>query len=122
MDTHEDFKALQGSIQNALVSTVKTVNRLGTQDLAFLKSASPDFRDRLEGTVSRMLDLSNQLLESCAKACDTTAPTVEDADDVDLNWKRIVDLIDTSFEKADLAIDEFRGLRKRNDTPEAPVC
>jgi exosome complex exonuclease RRP6 len=117
MEPAQDFKSLQERIQKSLVSTVKTVNRLAAEDLDFQRTVNPDVAEQLDEKSQRVLDLSSRLLRSAASACGLKAPTFEDVDDIDLNWRGVVDVVDTVLEKADTALDEYTGLIKRKDPP-----
>ncbi|KKF97372.1 Exosome complex exonuclease rrp6 [Ceratocystis platani] len=115
MDAPLDFQTLKESVQSALVATVKTVNRLAAEDLDFQKTANPATGKRLERSVGRILALSQKVLKAEAKSVGTQAPRITDTDDLELNWSKIVDIVDCIFEKADSALDECTGLAKRRD-------
>lgn len=117
MEPPQDFKSLQEGLQKSLVSTVKAVNRVVAEDLDFQRTVNPDVAEQLDDTSSRFLDLSSRLLTSAATACGLEAPTLEDADDIDMNWRGVVDVVDTLLEKADTALDEYTGLIKRKEPP-----
>ncbi|KAL5614966.1 hypothetical protein BROUX41_005034 [Berkeleyomyces rouxiae] len=119
MDTPPDFQALKDSVQSALVATVKTVNRLAAEDLDFQKTANPATAERLERSVGRILGLSQKVLKAEAKSVGTQAPRLVDAEDLELNWSKIVDIVDCIFEKADSSLDECTGLAKRRDAGHA---
>ncbi|PNY28857.1 Exosome complex exonuclease rrp6 [Tolypocladium capitatum] len=115
----QDFKSLQEGIQKSLVSTVKTVNRLAAEDLSFQRTANPDVAENLDDKTARVLALSTRLLQSAAKACGVKPPTLEDAEDIDMRWPDVVDVVDSILEKADTALDEYTGLVKRKEPPNA---
>lgn len=117
MEAAQDFKSLQEGIQKSLVSTVKTVNRVTAEDLAFQRTVNPDVAEHLDDKSARFLDLSTRLLRSAAKACGVKPPSLEDAEDIDMNWQSIVDVVDSVLEKADTAMDEYTGLVKRKEPP-----
>ncbi|KAG5941272.1 hypothetical protein E4U53_007444 [Claviceps sorghi] len=114
-----EFKTLQEDIQKSLVSAVKNVNRIAAEDLSFQRTVNPDVAEHLEDKAARVLDLSARLLGSAAKACGVKAPTLEDAEDIDMSWQYIVDVVDSVLEKADTALDEYTGLIKRKEPPTA---
>ena len=62
-----------------------------------------------------MLALSSALLKSATSIADLRAPTLEDVDDVDNNWRGVVDVIDSLLEKTDTCLDEYTGVRKRKE-------
>lgn len=115
MDSSQDFSSLQEGIQKALISTIKSANRIASNDLAFQRTVNPDVAEQLDNQTSRILDLSTRLLSSAAKACGAKAPKLEDPEDVDMNWRKVVDVVDSVLEKADRALDEYTGLIKQRD-------
>lgn len=120
MDPSQDFKSLQDKIQASLVSTTKAVQRIANEDLGFQRTVNPSTGSRLEEQSTRLLSLSADLLKSAAKATgQKPAGDLEDAEDVDIQWRGIVDVIDGLLEKADTCLDEYTGLVKRKgDFPE----
>ncbi|KAK8922605.1 Exosome complex exonuclease rrp6 [Metarhizium anisopliae] len=119
METPQDFKSQQEGIQKSLVSTVKSVNRLAAEDLSFLRTVNPDVAGQLDDRSARILHLSTRLLQSAAKACGVKAPRLEDAEDIEMSWPSIEDIVDSVLEKADTAVDEYTGLIKRKEPPSA---
>lgn len=119
MGPPQDFKSLQEGIQKSLVSTVKTVNRLAAEDLSFQRTINPDVAENLDDKTTRILELSTRLLQSAAKACGVKPPSLDDAEDIDMRWPDVVDVVDSILEKADTALDEYTGLVKRKEPPSA---
>lgn len=123
MEPSKDFKSLQEGIQKALVSTVKSVNRIAAEDLSFQRTVNPNVGEQLDEKSSRILSLSTRLLQSASRACGGKAPKLEDNDDVDMHWRGVVDVVDSVLEKADTALDEYTGLIKRKEPPTSDsVC
>ncbi|KAI0399454.1 ribonuclease H-like domain-containing protein [Xylaria palmicola] len=122
MDASQDFKSFQESIQNALVSTTRQANQIAAEDLGFQRTSNPAVAEELDDISSRFLALTSSLLKSATKATDVAAPSLEDADDVDVHWSRVVDVLDNLLEKADTCLDEYTGAIKRKAAPtEQPV-
>lgn len=117
MDPTRDFESLQDGVRKSLVSTVKTVNRIAAEDLDFQRAVNPDVAQQLDDKAARLLDLSARLLRSAAKACSVTAPRLDDTEDLEMNWRGVVDVVDYVLEKADTALDEYTGLVKRKEPP-----
>ncbi|KAJ3493345.1 hypothetical protein NLG97_g4793 [Lecanicillium saksenae] len=117
MAAPQDFKSLQDGVQKSLVSTVKYANRIAAEDLAFQRTVNPDAAEQLDEKSARILELSTRLLQSAARACGVSAPKLEDAEDIDMNWQGVVDVVDSVLEKADTALDEYTGLIKRKEPP-----
>lgn len=117
MDPSQDFKSTQENIQKALVTTTRLTNQVAAEDLNFQRTSNPDVEEQLDDTSSRLLGLATSLLASASKGTDLKAPELEDGDDVDVHWTRIVDVIDTLLEKADMCLDEYTGMIKRKAAP-----
>ena len=121
MGQPQDFKTLQESLQKALLSTTRTVNILGTPqlDLPFQRTVKPDVSDRVDKKSEQLLQLASDLLKSAGNATNQRVSALEDIDDVDINWRSIVDVLDSLLEKADTCLDEYTGIIKRKDAPTA---
>ncbi|CEJ94959.1 hypothetical protein VHEMI10462 [[Torrubiella] hemipterigena] len=114
-DTRQDFKSLQEGVQKYLVAAVKTANRVAAEDLSFQRTVHPDAATHLDEKSARLLRLSTKLLQAAGSACGVKAPKLEDAEDIEMKWQGIVDVVDSVLEKADTALDEYTGLIKRRD-------
>jgi exosome complex exonuclease RRP6 len=117
MDPTQQFKALQESVQTALVTATRTVNGLANEDLQFQRTAHPSVGNHLDDKTQRILDLANSLLKSAGEVTGQKVSALEDTDDVDIQWRGIVDNIDGLLEKADTSLDDYTGLIKRKDAP-----
>jgi PMC2NT (NUC016) domain len=122
MVSADDFKSVQEDVKKSLISVVKTTNRIADEDLGFQRTVNPDVADLLDERSNQLLALSTRLLRSAANACGLKAPQLDDNEDIDLNWRQVVDVIDTVLEKADTALDEYTGLIKRKEPPTESVC
>lgn len=117
MDPPQDFKSLQDQIQAALISTTRTVGQVSAEDLNFQRSLDPAVGTALEEQSDRLLALSRSLLQSATSISQLSAPSLQDLDDVDNNWRSVVDVVDSLLEKADTCLDEYTGVRKRKSPP-----
>lgn len=117
MESSRDFKSTQEQVQAALVKATRTSNSIAAEDLNFQRRSNPAAGEALDDATERLLALSTSLLKAATKGSNTTVPELEDADDVDAHWSRIVDVIDTLLEKADTCLDEYTGLVKRKAAP-----
>jgi exosome complex exonuclease RRP6 len=118
MASSTDFKDAQERIQKSLVSVVKTANRIAAEDLGFQRTVNPEVGQQLDDRSARILGLSTRLLQSAASACGLKSPPkLEEGEDIEVNWRGIVDVVDTVLEKADTALDEYSGLIKRKEPP-----
>ncbi|KAK4218409.1 exosome complex exonuclease rrp6 [Rhypophila decipiens] len=117
MDASQDFKSLQEVVQKSLVATTRTANGLANEDLDFQRTANPAVSGQLEDKTERLLKLANQLLKSAGKVTNHPVSTLDDTEDIEIQWKQIVDVIDSLLEKADTCLDEYTGLIKRKDAP-----
>lgn len=112
-----DFKTLRDSIQTALVAATRTVNGLANEDLQFQRTVNPTVANRLDDTSDRLLKLASGLLKSAGNATGQRVSALDDADDVDIQWKSIVDVIDGLLERVDICLDDYTTLMKRKDAP-----
>lgn len=117
MDQTQDFKSLQDQIQAALLSTTRVSGQISSEDLGFHRSLDPEVGTALDEQTTRLLELSSSLLKSAASISDLQVPDLDDADDVDSNWRIIVDVVDSLLEKTDICLDEYTGVIKRKETP-----
>ncbi|KAJ2988210.1 hypothetical protein NUW58_g4099 [Xylaria curta] len=117
MESFRDFKSLQETIQNALVSSTRIANQIAAEDLSFQRTSNPAVAEELDDVSGRLLTLTSSLLQSATKGTDVAGPSLEDADDVDVHWSRIVDVLDNLLEKADTCLDEYTGAIKRKSAP-----
>lgn len=119
MESSQDFQALRDAIQPALVTVTRSANSLANEDLPFQRTVHASVDRELDDATSRMLRIASDLLKSAGKVTGQKTHALEDADDVDIRWRSIVDVIDTLLEKADTCLDEYTGLIKRKDAPAA---
>lgn len=116
MDETHDFKSLQEQLQAALVAITRTTGQISAEDLGFHRSFNPEVGTALDEQSERVLALASALLKSAVSISDLNAPTLEDADDVENNWRNVVDVVDSLLEKSDTCLDEYTGVIKRKDT------
>lgn len=116
MDPTQDFKTLQDQVQAALISTTRTTGQISAEDLGFHRSFNPEVGTALDEQSERVLALASALLKSAASISDLSAPVLEDAEDVENNWRNVVDVVDSLLEKSDTCLDEYTGVIKRKDT------
>jgi len=74
-------------------------------------------RTALDEQSERLLALAGALLKSAASISELRAPILQDADDVESNWRGVVDVIDSLLEKSDTCLDEYTGVIKRKEPP-----
>ncbi|CAG8980174.1 hypothetical protein HYALB_00007414 [Hymenoscyphus albidus] len=117
MDQWQDFKSLQEQVQAALIATTRSAGQISSEDLSFQRSLNPEVGTALDEQSNRLLALSTSLLKSAASISELRAPVLEDVDDVENNWRSVVDVIDSLLEKADTCLDEYTGMIKRKDQP-----
>jgi exosome complex exonuclease RRP6 len=115
MDQSQDFKYLQEQIQAALITTTRTTGQISSEDLGFQRSFNPEVGTALDEQSERLLALASALLRSAVSISELRAPVLQDADDVENNWRGVVDVIDTLLEKSDTCLDEYTGVIKRKE-------
>lgn len=110
----EDFTSVQASIQESLVATTRSANSLANEDLAFHRSLDKKLGSKIDQQNARLLSLAHRLLGSATENTETVRPpSLKSIDDVDGEWSKVVDVIDSLLERADTALDEFTGAVKR---------
>ncbi|KAI0886987.1 ribonuclease H-like domain-containing protein [Annulohypoxylon maeteangense] len=117
MGSSQDFKSVQEKIQSALVATTRLTNQIAAEDVNFQRTSNPEVEEQLDDASGRLLALASSLLKSSTKSTDIKAPNIEDSDEIDVQWSRIVDVVDTLLEKADTCLDEYTGVIKRKAAP-----
>ena len=122
MDSPAGFKALQETIQGALIATTRTATAISAGDIPFQRSLDPDLAESLDSEIARLLRLAERALEASAVASTATSLKLPDADAIDGNWRDVVDVIDSLLEKADTSLDEYTGAVKRLSPAEDAVC
>ncbi|TVY60874.1 Exosome complex exonuclease RRP6, partial [Lachnellula suecica] len=110
-----DFKSLQEEVQASLIATTRTAGQISSEDLAFQRSFNPEVGTALDEQNERLLRLSSKLLKSASSISELRAPVLEDVDDVENNWRSVVDVIDSLLEKTDTCLDEYTGMIKRKE-------
>lgn len=110
-----DFKALQEQIQSALIAATRTTGTLSAEDLGFQRSLNREIGTALDEQSERVLGLANALLKSAASIADLRVPVLQDIEDVDNDWRGVVDVVDSLLEKADTALYEYTGVIKRQN-------
>lgn len=115
MDQTQDFKSLQEQIQAALIATTRTTGQISSEDLGFHRSFNPEVGTALDEQSERLLGLASALLKSAGSISELRAPALQDADDVETNWRGVVDVIDSLLEKSDTCLDEYTGVIKRKE-------
>ena len=109
----DDFARLQSSVQSALVDTTRSATALAAEDLSFHRTVDSSLSTALDAQNARLLSLASRLLGSATADADNVRPTLRDIEDVESNWTRVVDVVDSLLERADTALDEFTGAVKR---------
>ena len=113
MASQNDFQAVQQEVTSSLVNITKLVAQLVAEDLPYQTTLNPSLGKSIDRQNARLLSLAKRLLDSAASGASSTAPELRDADDVDNNWRGVVDIVDSMLEKADICMDEYTGMIKR---------
>ncbi|KIW69597.1 hypothetical protein PV04_05467 [Phialophora macrospora] len=112
MDLTADFKAFQDLVQTSLINVTRSATQVSNQDLSFHRSSSEKFSRSLDRQNAHLLRLTGKLLKAATQDTQLKPPALHDQDDVEDNWRGIVDVVDGLLEKADSALDEFSGVIK----------
>ncbi|KAL2163492.1 hypothetical protein VTH06DRAFT_5550 [Thermothelomyces fergusii] len=121
MESSQDLKPLRDAVHAALVTVTRSVNAVANEDLQFQRTVHPAVATRLDQNTERILRLARGVLKSASNFTSQREPQLEDVDDVEIQWKGVVDVIDSLLEKSDTCLDEYTGLVKRKDAPTAEI-
>ena len=102
----------------ALINTTRTTGQIAKEDLSFLKISNPKLAKTLDKQNARLLSLARGLTRSASEGTDVRPPTLSHTESVDDEWRRVVDVVDSLLEKADVCLDEYTGVIKKQATPE----
>ena len=114
MDNQGELQSLFDKVSKSLVDVTRTSAQLAASDVGFLRTSKPKVGKQLDKSNARLLQLTKKLLHSAVGGTTIRAPDLSNVDDVDDNWRGVVDVIDNLLEKTDLALDECTGAIKRN--------
>ncbi|EXJ59721.1 hypothetical protein A1O7_03867 [Cladophialophora yegresii CBS 114405] len=117
MDLTADFKAFQDLVQSSLINVTRSATQVSSQDLSFHRSSSEKLSRSLDRQNAHLLRLTSKLLKAATRDTQLKPPALQGQDDVEDNWRGIVDVVDGLLEKADSALDEFSGVIK----PQSPT-
>jgi exosome complex exonuclease RRP6 len=114
MDLASDFKSYQDKVTSSLVEVTRTAGQVSTEDLSFHRSSNETLSRNLDLQNSRLLQLTHKLLKAATTTgSNITPPKLQNVEDVDDNWRSVVDVIDDLLERADACLDEYTGVIKR---------
>ncbi|OAD69496.1 hypothetical protein PHYBLDRAFT_96888, partial [Phycomyces blakesleeanus NRRL 1555(-)] len=99
----------QASLFKALVSAASASNALPIEDMGFYRTLDKEFSKGIDHVGSRLLSISNNLLQKCSDDTGISAKDYEDVDDVVDNFNGVVDVVDGLLERTDLCLDEMVG-------------
>jgi len=100
MDPGTPFSAFQNEASAALVDVTKTAVGLAAEDLPFHRSFDSTFVSSLNRCNTTMLGMINSLLRNATTGTDLNTPKLGDVDDIETNWKDVVEVVDFLLEKA----------------------
>ena len=119
MGLNSDFADTQQAIQASLVATTRAATNIASQDISFHRSLNPSVTASLDEKSQRLLRLTERLIQ---RSSASSAPnvTLRDVDAIDEKWKRLIDVADGLFERADSCLDEYSGLIQKPDDSSSP--
>lgn len=109
-----DFVSLQSAISAALVSTTRGASALANEDLSFHRSLDPSVATEIDQQNARLLGLTTRLLGAATADAQNVRPppSLKEIDDIDDNWRAVVDVVDSLLFRADTTLDEFSRAMK----------
>ncbi|KAI9822121.1 MAG: exosome nuclease subunit [Thelocarpon impressellum] len=113
MDPSLDIATLHESVFAALLGVTKTVGQITAEDLPFQRSVDPQFGRSLDGQSARLLSLADKLVKTAVAGSEVDGVPLGEVDDLENNWRGVVDVVDSLLERADTSLDEYTGVIKR---------
>lgn len=89
------------SVLPSVMQTIRAALSLSAQDPAFYSSVDPVLGEKIKNSANSLLDLASKLISNSDPNTD-----IELASSSELNWKPISDILDSIFEKIDIAFDK----------------
>ncbi|KAF1984051.1 hypothetical protein K402DRAFT_395984 [Aulographum hederae CBS 113979] len=114
----DDFAGFQKSLSQSLVLLTRATTEIAAEDVAFHRSLDPSAARRLDEQSTRLLSLAQRLLANATVGTGTPAPQFDESNDVDSNWRGVVDVLDNVLEAADTSLDEYTGAVRRGNKSE----
>ena len=108
-----DFKSFQERVSLSLVNVTRTAGQIAAEDLSFHRSSNAGLSKSLDAQNARLLALTSKLLKAATKDTSITPPRIQDTEQIEDEWKGVVDVIDDLLEKSDACLDEYTGIIKR---------
>lgn len=114
MDLGTDFKPFHDHITSSLLDVTRTAGQISAEDLSFHRSSNGSLSRSLDAQNSRLLQLTQKLLKAATSTgSNISTPEFQDVEEVDDNWRSLVDIVDDLLERADACLDEYTGVIKR---------
>lgn len=114
MAVTSDFKPIHDRITSSLLDVTRTAGQISAEDLSFHRSSNGHLSRNLDAQNSHLLQLTQKLLKAATTTgANIKAPKIQDVEEVDDNWRGIVDIVDDLLERADACLDEYTGVIKR---------
>jgi PMC2NT (NUC016) domain len=114
MDLTTDFKPFQDRVTSSLLDVTRTAGQISAEDLSFHRSSNASLSRSLDAQNSRLLQLTQKLLKAATGAgSNISPPRIQEVEEVDDNWRGLVDVVDDLLERADACLDEYTGVIKR---------
>ena len=121
MASNRSFTELHDNATVALVNVTRTAGQIAKEDLGFLKVSTPRLARALNKQNGRLLSLARGLTRSASQGTEIHPPELSRAESVDDEWRRVVDVLDNLLEKADMCLDEYTGVIKKQG-PEQDIA
>ncbi len=114
MDLASDFKPLQDRITSSLLDVTRTAGQIAAEDLSFHRSSNKSLSRNVDAQNLRLLQLTQRLLKAATTTGSNPSPLrIQNTEEVDDNWRGLVDVVDGLLERADACLDEYTGVIKR---------
>jgi exosome complex exonuclease RRP6 len=114
MDLASNFKPFQERVTSSLLEVTRTAGQISADDLSFHRSSNGSLSKTLDAQNSRLLQLTQKLLKAATTAgSNISPPKMQDVEEVEDNWRGLIDVVDDLLERTDGCLDEYTGVIKR---------
>jgi exosome complex exonuclease RRP6 len=101
-----------GAILPSVMQVIRAASSLAAQDVNFYSSIDSGLAEDINGSGEQLLSLCNKLIQNGDPDNETVIPFGKDKISSQLSWKPVSNVLDSMFEKIDIAFDALNNGKK----------
>jgi len=101
-----------GAILPSVMQVIRAASSLAAQDVNFYSSIDTGLAEEINGSGEQLLSLCNKLIQNGDPDGETVIPFGKDKISSQLSWKPVSNVLDSMFEKIDIAFDALKNGNK----------